>query len=183
MTVVARPRWASRAGDKLEAALDAFGVGSGRADVPGRRRLDRRLHRRPARRGRGTRLRRRRRSWPAARPPARATRAWSAWSAPTCARWTRLPEPIDLATLDLSFISLRLVLPAVRGLLARGARWSRWSSPSSRPAGRPCRAAASSAIRPPIAAVLLAVRRRTRPPPASACAADRARRSPARMAT
>jgi 23S rRNA (cytidine1920-2'-O)/16S rRNA (cytidine1409-2'-O)-methyltransferase len=28
-----------------------------------------------------------------------------------------LPEPIDLATLDLSFISLRLVLPAVRGLL------------------------------------------------------------------
>ena len=29
-----------------------------------------------------------------------------------------LPEPIDLATLDLSFISLRLVLPAVRDLLA-----------------------------------------------------------------
>jgi 23S rRNA (cytidine1920-2'-O)/16S rRNA (cytidine1409-2'-O)-methyltransferase len=29
-----------------------------------------------------------------------------------------LPEPIDLATLDLSFISLRLVLPAVRELLA-----------------------------------------------------------------
>jgi 23S rRNA (cytidine1920-2'-O)/16S rRNA (cytidine1409-2'-O)-methyltransferase len=28
-----------------------------------------------------------------------------------------LPEPINLATLDLSFISLRLVLPAVRGLL------------------------------------------------------------------
>jgi 23S rRNA (cytidine1920-2'-O)/16S rRNA (cytidine1409-2'-O)-methyltransferase len=33
-----------------------------------------------------------------------------------------LPEPIDLATLDLSFISLRLVLPAVRGLLAEGGR-------------------------------------------------------------
>ena len=31
---------------------------------------------------------------------------------------TALPEPIDLATLDLSFISLRLVLPAVCGLLA-----------------------------------------------------------------
>jgi 23S rRNA (cytidine1920-2'-O)/16S rRNA (cytidine1409-2'-O)-methyltransferase len=30
-----------------------------------------------------------------------------------------LPEPIDLATLDLSFISLRLVLPVVRGLLRR----------------------------------------------------------------
>ena len=31
-----------------------------------------------------------------------------------------LPEPIDLATLDLSFISLRLVLPVVRGLLRPG---------------------------------------------------------------
>jgi 23S rRNA (cytidine1920-2'-O)/16S rRNA (cytidine1409-2'-O)-methyltransferase len=35
---------------------------------------------------------------------------------------TALPEPIDLATLDLSFISLRLVLPAVRGLLADDGR-------------------------------------------------------------
>jgi 23S rRNA (cytidine1920-2'-O)/16S rRNA (cytidine1409-2'-O)-methyltransferase len=34
----------------------------------------------------------------------------------------RLPEPIDLATLDLSFISLRLVLPAVRRLLTDQAR-------------------------------------------------------------
>jgi 23S rRNA (cytidine1920-2'-O)/16S rRNA (cytidine1409-2'-O)-methyltransferase len=31
-----------------------------------------------------------------------------------------LPEPIDLATLDLSFISLRLVLPVVRRLLRQG---------------------------------------------------------------
>lgn len=31
---------------------------------------------------------------------------------------TALPEPIELATLDLSFISLRLVLATVRGLLA-----------------------------------------------------------------
>jgi 23S rRNA (cytidine1920-2'-O)/16S rRNA (cytidine1409-2'-O)-methyltransferase len=31
---------------------------------------------------------------------------------------TALPEPVDLATLDLSFISLRLVLAPVRGLLA-----------------------------------------------------------------
>jgi 23S rRNA (cytidine1920-2'-O)/16S rRNA (cytidine1409-2'-O)-methyltransferase len=29
-----------------------------------------------------------------------------------------LPEPVQLATLDLSFISLRLVLPAIRHLLA-----------------------------------------------------------------
>ena len=33
-----------------------------------------------------------------------------------------LPEPIDLATLDLSFISLRLVLPAVRRLLTVAGR-------------------------------------------------------------
>jgi 23S rRNA (cytidine1920-2'-O)/16S rRNA (cytidine1409-2'-O)-methyltransferase len=33
-----------------------------------------------------------------------------------------LPESIDLATLDLSFISLRLALTAVRGLLAGGGR-------------------------------------------------------------
>jgi 23S rRNA (cytidine1920-2'-O)/16S rRNA (cytidine1409-2'-O)-methyltransferase len=33
-----------------------------------------------------------------------------------------LPEPIDLATLDLSFIGLRLVLPAVRRLLADNGR-------------------------------------------------------------
>ncbi len=33
-----------------------------------------------------------------------------------------LPEPIELATLDLSFISLRLVLPAVRNLLTDSAR-------------------------------------------------------------
>jgi 23S rRNA (cytidine1920-2'-O)/16S rRNA (cytidine1409-2'-O)-methyltransferase len=33
-----------------------------------------------------------------------------------------LPEPIDVATLDLSFISLRLVLPAVRSLLADAGR-------------------------------------------------------------
>ena len=33
----------------------------------------------------------------------------------------QLPEPMDLAVMDLSFISLRLVLPAVRALSVRGA--------------------------------------------------------------
>ena len=33
-----------------------------------------------------------------------------------------LPEPVDLATLDLSFIGLRLVLPAVHRLLREGGR-------------------------------------------------------------
>ena len=35
---------------------------------------------------------------------------------------SELPEPIDLATLDLSFISLRLILPAVRNLLTDAGR-------------------------------------------------------------
>ena len=47
-----RPRWASRAGDKLEAALNAFEVEVAGADGHGRGRLDRRLHRRPAQPGR-----------------------------------------------------------------------------------------------------------------------------------
>jgi 23S rRNA (cytidine1920-2'-O)/16S rRNA (cytidine1409-2'-O)-methyltransferase len=33
----------------------------------------------------------------------------------------RLPEPADLATVDVSFISLKLILPAVRGWLRTGA--------------------------------------------------------------
>ena len=37
-------------------------------------------------------------------------------------RSAELPEPIDLATLDLSFISLGLVLPAVARLLAADGR-------------------------------------------------------------
>jgi 23S rRNA (cytidine1920-2'-O)/16S rRNA (cytidine1409-2'-O)-methyltransferase len=36
-----------------------------------------------------------------------------------------LPEPVDLATIDASFISLRLLLPAVMGWLRRGAAESR----------------------------------------------------------
>lgn len=35
---------------------------------------------------------------------------------------TQLPEPADLVTMDVSFISLRLVLPAVRRLLRPGGR-------------------------------------------------------------
>ena len=149
VTVRQRPRWASRAGDKLEAALDAFGV-----DVAGRTAMDAGastggftdvlLSRGAARVyavdvGRGQLIDR----------LAAATRGSSPWSGPTCARWSGLPEPIDLATLDLSFISLRLVLPVVGGCFAQEAPWSRWSSPSSRPARRRSRAAAWSAIRPP----------------------------------
>jgi len=116
LAVTARPRWASRAGDKLEAALDAFGV-----DATGLACLDAGastggfsdvLLARGARAvyavdvGRGQlidRLRRDPRLVSMERTNLRDLQ--------------HLPEPIDLATLDLSFISLRLVLPAVRGLL------------------------------------------------------------------
>ena len=116
LSVVARPRWASRAGEKLGAALDAFEV-----DPAGLACLDAGastggftdvLLARGARIvyavdvGRGQlldRLARDPRVVSMERTNLRALRS--------------LPEPIDFATLDLSFISLRLVLPAVRQLL------------------------------------------------------------------
>ena len=121
LSVVGRRRWASRAGEKLEAALDAFAV-----DPAGLACLDAGastggftdvLLARGARMvyavdvGRGQLLDR----------LARDPRVVSMER--TNLRTLRhLPEPIDLATLDLSFISLRLVLPAVRDLLADGGR-------------------------------------------------------------
>ncbi|HEX2194546.1 MAG TPA: TlyA family RNA methyltransferase [Candidatus Limnocylindria bacterium] len=116
VSVVPRPRWASRAGDKLEAALDAFAL-----DVHGLACLDAGastggftdvLVTRGARIvyavdvGRGQlieRLRRDPRVVSMERTNLRELRD--------------LPERVDLATLDLSFISLALVLPAVRRLL------------------------------------------------------------------
>ena len=121
VALVAKPRWASRAGAKLDHALDAFGIEpaglaaldagastGGFTDVllargarvvyavdVGRAQLVQRLRQDP-------------RVVSMERTNLRDLR--------------ELPEPIDLATLDLSFISLRLVLPAVRGLLADGAR-------------------------------------------------------------
>jgi 23S rRNA (cytidine1920-2'-O)/16S rRNA (cytidine1409-2'-O)-methyltransferase len=115
--VLERPRWASRAGATLEHALDAFRIRpeglacldagastGGFTDVllargarivyavdVGRAQLIQRLRDDP-------------RVVSMERTNLRELR--------------ELPEPIDLATLDLSFISLRLVFPAVRRLLA-----------------------------------------------------------------
>ena len=116
-----RPRWASRAGAKLEQALDAFGVAptnfacldagastGGFTDV---------LLARGARIvyavdvGRAQLIQRLRDDPRVVSMERTNLRELSA-----------LPEPIDLATLDLSFISLRLVLPAVRDLLADDGR-------------------------------------------------------------
>ncbi len=121
VTVRARPRWASRAGAKLEAALDAFGVDprdcacldagastGGFTDV---------LLARGARIvyavdvGRGQlveRLRAEPRVVSMERTNLRALES--------------LPEPIGLATLDLAFISLARVLPRVHDLLAEDGR-------------------------------------------------------------
>jgi 23S rRNA (cytidine1920-2'-O)/16S rRNA (cytidine1409-2'-O)-methyltransferase len=116
ISLVERPRWASRAGAKLEHALDAFGIDpaglacldagastGGFTDVllsrgarvvyavdVGRAQLVDRLRRDP-------------RVVSMERTNLRELR--------------ELPEPIDLATLDLSFISLGAVLGTVRGLL------------------------------------------------------------------
>lgn len=121
VSVVARRRWASRAGEKLEAALDAFGV-----DPAGLACLDAGastggftdvLLARGARIvyavdvGRGQLLDR----------LARDPRVIS-MERTNLRTLQRLPQPIDLATLDLSFISLRLVLAAVREQLRDGGR-------------------------------------------------------------
>ena len=115
--VLQRPRWASRAGAKLEAALDAFGV-----DPTGLACLDAGASTggfTDVLLGRGARivyavdvgraqlidrLRRDERVVSMERTNLRTLE--------------RLPEAVQLATLDLSFISLRLVLPTVRSLLA-----------------------------------------------------------------
>ncbi len=121
VSLVERPRWASRAGGKLESALDAFAVDprdlacldagastGGFTDVllergarviyavdVGRGQLIDRLGRDP-------------RVVSMERTNLRELHA--------------LPEPIDLATLDLSFISLRLVLAAMHRLLTDAGR-------------------------------------------------------------
>jgi 23S rRNA (cytidine1920-2'-O)/16S rRNA (cytidine1409-2'-O)-methyltransferase len=116
VSVVEKPRWASRAGVKLEHALDAFAI-----DPTGMAALDA-----GASTGgftdvllaRGARV-------VYAVDVGRAQLIQRLRDDPRVVSMERtnlrelreLPEPIDLATLDLSFISLGLVLPAVRGLL------------------------------------------------------------------
>jgi 23S rRNA (cytidine1920-2'-O)/16S rRNA (cytidine1409-2'-O)-methyltransferase len=115
------PRWASRGGGKLSAALDAFDVNphdlvcidagastGGFTDV---------LLERGARRvyaidvGRGQLIER-----------LRTDPRVVVMDRTNLRTLQRLPEPIELATLDLSFISLSLVLPTVRRLLTSDGR-------------------------------------------------------------
>jgi len=120
LSLAERPKYVSRGGDKLEHALDAFGLdvrGAVAADIGastggftdcllqhgaarvyaidvGRGQLDYRL-----------------------RNDERVV-VMEGVNARTLAA---LPEPVDLVTIDVSFISLRLVLPVVRRLLYVGA--------------------------------------------------------------
>jgi 23S rRNA (cytidine1920-2'-O)/16S rRNA (cytidine1409-2'-O)-methyltransferase len=117
LTVRQRSRWASRAGDKLEAALDTFGVDAtgivaldagastgGFTDVLLARGAERVYAVDVGRAQLVERLRHDPRVVSMEQTNLRTLES--------------LPEPVQLATLDLSFISLRLVLPAVRRLLA-----------------------------------------------------------------
>jgi 23S rRNA (cytidine1920-2'-O)/16S rRNA (cytidine1409-2'-O)-methyltransferase len=121
VSILERPRWASRAGAKLEHALDEFGI-----DPTGLACLDAGastggftdvLLARGARVvyavdvGRAQLIQRLRDD----------TRVVS-MERTNLRDLRELPEPIDLATLDLSFISLRLVLAAVRNLLTDAGR-------------------------------------------------------------
>ena len=115
--------YVSRGGVKLAAALDHFGDRSGRPRVPRCRRFDRRVHRGSADARRTPRLRRRCRPRPAACEPARTERDIVIEG--TDIRTldpALLAEPPEIALIDVSFISLKLVLPAVHELLAPGAR-------------------------------------------------------------
>jgi len=121
VSLLEKPKWASRAGAKLEHALDAFGI-----DPAGVAVLDA-----GASTGgftdvllaRGARI-------VYAVDVGRAQLIQRLRDDPRVVSMERtnlrdlreLPEPIDLATLDLSFISLRLVLPAVRDLLTVAGR-------------------------------------------------------------
>jgi len=115
------PRWASRGGEKLTAALDAFGIEPGGlacldagASTGGFTDV---LLQRGVRVvyavdvGRGQLIER-----------LRADARVVVMDRTNLRTLERLPEPIDLATLDLSFISLALVLPAVRRLLSERGR-------------------------------------------------------------
>ena len=121
VSLLERPKWASRAGAKLEHALDEFGI-----DPIGMAVLDA-----GASTGgftdvllaRGARV-------VYAVDVGRAQLIQRLLDDPRVVSMERtnlrdlreLPERIDLATLDLSFISLRLVLPAVRNLLTDAGR-------------------------------------------------------------
>ena len=115
--------YVSRGGHKLAGALAAFGAGRaarGRPAVPGRGRVHRRLHRRAAARRRAPRWSRST-SGTGSSPGRCAPTSGCVVLERTNVR-TLTPEliggPVELTVADLSFISLRLVLPALAACTA-----------------------------------------------------------------
>ncbi len=149
ISVKERPRFVSRAGDKLDAALETFGV-----DVAGASALDVGASTGGfvdclLQRGADAGHRPGRRPGTARRPAAGRPESprWSKGS--TRAIWcpSRCPGSPDLLTMDVSFISVTKVLPAVVCLPGPAhTRESSSSSPSSKPARRTWARAASCAI-------------------------------------
>ncbi|MGI5836574.1 MAG: TlyA family RNA methyltransferase [Chloroflexota bacterium] len=121
LEVAAAPKYVSRGGNKLERALDAFGI-----DVSGLVAVDI-----GASTGGFTDcLLKRGAARVYAVDVGYGQLDWRLRSDPrvivmerTNARYlTSLPEPVDLATVDASFISLRLIIPPVARLLSEGGR-------------------------------------------------------------
>ena len=119
-----RRRFVSRGGDKLDAALDAVRHRRARCPRARRGRVDGWLHRLPAATGR------RRMSSPSTSATANSTSG----SSPTSASITRdrtnvrsldagaIGGPVDVVVADLSFISLRVVAPALLACARPGRR-------------------------------------------------------------
>ena len=109
--------YVSRGGLKLAAALDHFQSRCDRPRLSRRRRFDRRLFRGTGGTRRTTHLCRRRRDRPASPARCRAQRGRIDGHLYRTLDPARLAEPPDFAVVDVSFISLKLVLPAIGNLL------------------------------------------------------------------
>ncbi len=115
--------YVSRGGLKLRGALDAFGLSVQGLDSPGRGGLHRRLHRLPPPGGGGEGLCRRCGLRPARLEAPGRSRGWSCIERTNIRHYDGggIADGIDIAVIDASFISLRLVIPPVLRLIRDGA--------------------------------------------------------------
>ena len=145
--------YVSRGGHKLAAALDAFGDRPGRTRLPRRRRVHRRLHRRPvaARRDAGLRSRRGSRTAGRIAPARPAGRVDGADERPRPDRVRPSRSRSASPSIDVSFISLALVLPPVAATLGPGSARRRPRQAAVRSRARADATTASCAIRRSIA--------------------------------